>query len=75
VESLVDASSRSRYLATLGGGSADPAMIAKLEDYAKRYLNPQSRGRVDVAIASIRDRIRVRAARLPDISRWLEKAG
>lgn len=72
VESLVDASSRSRYLAGLGAGSADPAMIGKLEDYATRYLTPQSRGRVDVAIASIRDRIRVRTTRLPDISHWLE---
>ncbi|HEX6375280.1 MAG TPA: M1 family metallopeptidase [Allosphingosinicella sp.] len=73
VEALVDISSRSRYLAGLGGGSSDPAMIGKLEDYAKRHLNAQSRGRVDVAIASIRDRVRVRTTRLPDITRWLEK--
>jgi aminopeptidase N len=73
VEGLVDISSRSRFLAGLGGSSADPAMIARLEDYAKRHLNPQSRGRVDVAIASIRDRVRVRTTRLPDITRWLEK--
>jgi aminopeptidase N len=72
VEALVDSSSRSRFLAGLGGGSADPAMIGKLEDYAKRYLNPQSRGRVDVAIAAIRDRLRVRTTRLPDITKWLE---
>jgi hypothetical protein len=56
-----------------GGGSTDPAMVAKLEDYAKRYLTPQSRGRVDVAIASIRDRVRVRTTRLPDITKWLER--
>jgi aminopeptidase N len=72
IEGLVDISSRSRYLAGLGGGSADPAMIGKLEDYARRHLNAQSRGRVDVALASIRDRIRVRTTRLPDITRWLE---
>jgi hypothetical protein len=35
-------------------------------------MTPQSRGRVDVAIASIRDRVRVRTTRLPDITRWLE---
>jgi aminopeptidase N len=75
VEALVDASSRSRFLAGLGGGSADPAMIGKLEAYATRYMTPQSRGRVDVAIASIRDRIRVRTTRLPDITRWLEAKG
>ena len=72
VEGLVDISSRSRYLAGLGGASSDPAMIAKLENYAKRHLNPQSRGRVDVAIAAIRDRVRVRTTRLTDITRWLE---
>ncbi len=76
VEGLVDISSRSRFLAGLGGGSADPAMVAKLEDFATRYMTPQSRGRVDVAIASIRDRVRVRSTRLPEITRWLEaKAG
>ena len=76
VEGLVDISSRSRYLAGLGSGSADPAMVDKLEDYAKRHLTPQSRGRVDVAIAAIRDRVRVRTTRLPDITAWLErKAG
>jgi aminopeptidase N len=72
VEALVDISSRSRFIAGLGGGSADPAMVAKLEDFATRYMTPQSRGRVDVAIASIRDRVRVRSTRLPDITRWLE---
>jgi aminopeptidase N len=72
VEGLVDISSRSRFLAGLGGGSADPAMVGKLEDFATRYMTPQSRGRVDVAIASIRDRVRVRTTRLPDITRWLE---
>ena len=72
VEALVDISSRSRFLAGLGGGSADPAMVAKLEDFATRHMTPQSRGRVDVAIASIRDRVRVRSTRLPDITKWLE---
>jgi aminopeptidase N len=72
VEGLVDISSRSRFLAGLGGGSADPAMIAKLEDFATRHMTPQSRGRVDVAIASIRDRVKVRTTRLPDITKWLE---
>ncbi|HEY0130070.1 MAG TPA: ERAP1-like C-terminal domain-containing protein, partial [Allosphingosinicella sp.] len=75
VEALVDISSRSRFLAGLGGGSADPAMVAKLEDFATRYMTPQSRGRVDVAIAAIRDRVRVRTTRLPDITRWLEAKG
>jgi aminopeptidase N len=72
VETLVDVSSRSRFLPRLAAGSADPAMVAKLEDYAQRYLTPQSRKSADVAIAQINDRIRVRQTRLPDITTWLE---
>jgi aminopeptidase N len=72
VEGLVDISSRSRFLPGLARGSADPAMIARLEDYATRYMTPQSRRPADTAIGSIRDRVLVRRERLPDISRWLE---
>jgi aminopeptidase N len=72
VEGLVDASSRSRYLASLGTGSADPAMIDKLGRYADQHMTPQSRGSVDRAIASIRDRIRVRTEQRPLIGAWLE---
>jgi aminopeptidase N len=72
VEAFVDASSRSRFFAQLGGGSADPAMVGKLNDYATQHLTPQSRGSVDRAIASITDRLRVRRERLPQITRWLE---
>jgi len=72
VERFVDASSRSRYLASLGSGSSDPAMIGKLDRYAETHMTTQSRGAVDRAIAAIRDRVRVRTRRLPDITRWLE---
>jgi aminopeptidase N len=75
VEPLVDSSSRSRFLPGLARGSADPAMIAKLEDYATRYMTAQSRRPADASIAAIRDRVRVRQERLPDISRWLEAKG
>jgi len=72
VEGLVDVSSRSRFLSGLASGSADPAMVEKLEAYATRYLTPESRRPADRAIASIRDRVRVRRDRLPEITRWLE---
>jgi aminopeptidase N len=75
VEPLVDSSSRSRFLPGLARGSADPAMIAKLEDYATRYMTAQSRRPADASIASIRDRVRVRQERLPDVTRWLEAKG
>jgi aminopeptidase N len=72
VETLVDISSRSRYLAGLGAGSSNPAMIARIEDYAGKYMTPESRRPADQAIGAIRDRVRVRTTRLPDITRWLE---
>jgi aminopeptidase N len=72
VEGLVDISSRSRFVPQLGARSTDPAMIGRIEDYATHYLTPQSRRPADQAIASIRDRIKVRETRVPDISRWLE---
>ena len=72
VEGLVDISSRSRFVPQLGARSADPAMVGKIEAYATRYLTPQSRRPADQAIAGIRDRLRVRETRLPDVSRWLE---
>src|SRR3954469_11689696 len=72
VEPLVDSSSRSRFLPSLASGSSDPAMVAKVQDYAQRYMPPQSRRPADQAIASIQDRVRVRQSRLPDISRWFE---
>jgi aminopeptidase N len=71
INERVDATSRSRYFPRLGGRSADPAMIGKLGDYAGANLAPTSRRDVDSAIASIRDRIKVRRERLPEIDAWL----
>ena len=71
VEALVDVSSRSRFLPGLAAGSADEATIARLEDYAGRHMTPESRAPADRAIAGIRDRLRVRRERLPEITRWL----
>jgi aminopeptidase N len=72
VTGLVDASSSSRYFPGLAAGSSDPAMVAKLQDYATRYMTPESRRPADQAILSIQERARVRQTRLPDITRWLE---
>jgi len=73
INERVDASSRSRYLARLAMGSADPAMVNKLGAYAEANLAPTSRGDVEAAVAAIQDRIRVNAARLPEIDAWLAK--
>jgi aminopeptidase N len=72
VEALVDISSRSRYLAGLGAASNNPAMMARIEEFATRHMTPESRRPADQAIGAIRDRVRVRTTRVPDITRWLE---
>jgi aminopeptidase N len=73
VNERVDASSRSRYFPQLASRSADPAMIAKVKAYAGAHLAPGSRRDADTAIASIGDRIKVRAERLPAIDAWLAR--
>ena len=73
VDKIVDGSSRSRYFPGLGGRSADPAMIGKLQAYAKQYLSADAQGDTRTAIASIAYRIKVRAQRLPQIDAWLKQ--
>jgi aminopeptidase N len=74
-EALIDVSARSQALARLGGGSADPAMLAKLDAYATRYLTPESRKVVDRSIAAIKARIETRARLKPQVLAWLAKNG
>jgi aminopeptidase N len=75
INERVDASSRSRYLARLAMGSSSEAMVGKLGNYAQANLAPTSRGDVELAIATIKDRIKVNEARLPEIDAWLAKNG
>jgi aminopeptidase N len=71
VNQRVDATSRSRYFPRLASGSADPATIVKLDTYAGANLAAGSRRDADTAVAGVRDRIKVRAERLPMIDAWL----
>ncbi len=73
VEQFVDVSSRSRYVGQLAGGSRDPAMIGKLEAYAKAHLTPQSRGPVDKAIANIRARLASEPRIKAGVKAWLAR--
>jgi aminopeptidase N len=75
VDKIVDIASRSRYFPGLGGRSADPAMIGKLQAYAKQYLPADAQGDTKTAIASIEYRIKVRTQRLPQIDAWLKQHG
>lgn len=71
VNERIDATSRSRYFPRLASRSADTAMVAKLDAYAGANLAADSRRDADTAIAGIKDRIKVRAQRLPAIDAWL----
>jgi aminopeptidase N len=75
VNERVDATSRSRYFPRLASQSSDPAMIDKVNNYAGANLAPTSRRDADTAIAVIKDRIRVRNERMPEIDAWLAKNG
>lgn len=72
-EAMIDVSARSQAIARLGGGSADPAMAAKLDAYASRYLTPESRKVVDRSIAAIKTRIETRARLKPALAAWFAK--
>jgi len=69
-EALIDVSARSQALGRLGGGSADPAMVTKLDAYATQYLTPESRKVVDRAISGIKTRIETRSRLKPALTAW-----
>ena len=69
-EALIDVSARSQALARLGGGSADPAMVTKLDAYATQYLTPESRTVVDRSISAIKTRIETRARLKAPLTAW-----
>lgn len=69
-EALIDVSARSQALARLGGGSADPAMVTKLDAYATQYLTPESRKVVDRSISAIKTRIETRARLKAPLTAW-----
>lgn len=73
VDQLVDSTSRSRYYPGLGGGSDKPEMVQKLKDFADKYIAPTSRRDTETAIAGIETRIKLNAARRPQIDAWLKK--
>jgi aminopeptidase N len=72
VEQLIDLASRSEFLAQLGSGSDDPAMVKKLDDYAKAHLNADSRKPVDQAIVAIKTRLANEARIKSGVAAWLD---
>jgi len=75
VDQLVDSTSRARYYPGIANGSSDPAMIAKLRDFAAEHIAATSRNATETAIAGIQYRIEVKAKRLPQVDAWLQRKG
>jgi aminopeptidase N len=71
VNERVDATSRSRYVPGLAGNATTPVMMEKVRAYAEAHIAPEARRDADTAIAGIKDRIKVRRERLPEIDAWL----
>ncbi len=70
VEQLVDVASRSRYVARIASASTKRESIAKLEDYARRYLTADSRKPVNQAIAAIEAWLATDARSRPQLRDW-----
>jgi aminopeptidase N len=75
VNKIVDATSRSRFFPRLATGSADPAMIGKLNAYSEKYLTAETRRDANTAVANIAYRIKIKQDRLPVIDAWLASHG
>lgn len=68
---VVDDNARSRFYPKLAASSDDPAVIAMLNAFARAHIAEGARKPAETAIARIRDRIKVKAERLPAIDHWL----
>lgn len=75
VQKLVDGPTLSQYYPRVARMSLDPAMVGKLNDFAKAHIDASARRDVDTAIANIQYRIGVRNQRLPALDAWLKKNG
>jgi aminopeptidase N len=75
VNTKVDTTSLSRYYPRLASGSLDPATVAKLKQFAEKYIAASSRRETEVAVANIEYRVKVRNERLPAIDAWLQQHG
>jgi aminopeptidase N len=73
VDTLVDSTSRSSFYPSLAASSGDAATIEKVRAYAEQHLDKGSRRSAETAIASIRNRIKVRDEQLPALDAWLAK--
>ena len=70
VNTLVETSNRAGFVASLGAGSDDPAMAAKITAFATANLPVAARGGAKSTVASITARRLVNARIRGDIAKW-----
>jgi aminopeptidase N len=75
VDTLVDSTSRASFYPGLAGSATDLAMVAKVKAYADQYIAPTSRRDAETVMTGIETRVRLRAARLPQLDAWLKQQG
>jgi aminopeptidase N len=71
VNGFTETSNRAGYIVTLGGGSVDPAMPAKINDFAEKNLPEASRRPARRVITLIGVRKEARERLTPGIAKWL----
>jgi aminopeptidase N len=71
---LVEPSSRWAFIPALAETSFDPALAAKVRDYAERSLPSDARQEAERVIADITYRAEIKAHQLPTLEAWLGKA-
>jgi aminopeptidase N len=67
---LVEASSRWRFVPALARLSGDPMLAQKLQAYAEKAVPPDARQDSEKAIAEIQRRARSRALSRPQLESW-----
>ena len=70
VNTLVETSNRAGFVASLGAGSDDPAMPAKINAFATANLPVAARGGAKATVASIGARRMINARIRGDIAKW-----
>lgn len=75
VNGKVDVAALPRFVPSLGAGSADPAMIAKIKAYADANIAANARQSANTAVAAVAYRLTVRKDRMPQIGAWLARNG
>ena len=71
----LEADSRNQMFPRLVAGSTDPALLDKLEAYAKAKMPETAQGDVKRTLAASRNRIRIKAQRAPEILKWVQAHG